>query len=379
MRSHHALTRRSPRVAAALAGALLLSSCGGGTTDVPTADLDSSGISIEIHPQLAAAGDDTAPAAAASYVVDATVAKAGDDTEVELQLPDGDSWRVEDTQETDGDGLVSFEVPADVEDFRVVSGDGDDALGVAGSTKDAPKATFTDEFDGKGVSPAWQTRSQGYVGVRTCSRADDSAVAQRDGVLRLSVLDDPKKGDCRYEGKPHAYRLNGHVGTEATQAFTYGYAAARIKFQQLRGQHGAFWLQRSGNVVGGDRNDSGAEIDVMEYFGDEHPQGGLTSFIYYQPKGKKKAKTVGGFIEDSEKYGKDWSSKFHVFSVEWTPEEYVFRVDGRITRRITEGVTGQPEFLVLSLLSSDYELRHIKEDDLPQHMDVDWVRVWAQK
>ena len=41
---------------------------------------------------------------------------------------------------------------------------------------------------------------------------------------------------------------------------------------------------------------------------------------------------------------------------------------------ITEGVSGVPEFLILSLLSSDYELQHLDGDDkLPQHMDVDWA------
>jgi hypothetical protein len=65
-----------------------------------------------------------------------------------------------------------------------------------------------------------------------------------------------------------------------------------------------------------------------------------------------------------------------VFSVEWTPLEYVFRIDGRVTMRITTGVSNHPEFLILSMLSSDFELDQIGVDALPQHMDVDWVAAW---
>jgi hypothetical protein len=67
-----------------------------------------------------------------------------------------------------------------------------------------------------------------------------------------------------------------------------------------------------------------------------------------------------------------------VFSVEWTPREYVFRIDGRETTRITSGVSHHPEFLILSMLSSDFELDLIDDEDLPQYLDVDWVAAWSR-
>jgi hypothetical protein len=65
-----------------------------------------------------------------------------------------------------------------------------------------------------------------------------------------------------------------------------------------------------------------------------------------------------------------------VFSVEWTPHEYVFRIDGRETTRITSGVSHHPEFLILSMLSSDFELGRLGAHPLPQGLDVDWVAAW---
>ena len=64
-----------------------------------------------------------------------------------------------------------------------------------------------------------------------------------------------------------------------------------------------------------------------------------------------------------------------MFSVEWTPEEYVFRIDDKVTQRLKGETSGRPEFLILSLLSSDYELPRFN-GELPETMEVDWARVW---
>ena len=41
------------------------------------------------------------------------------------------------------------------------------------------------------------------------------------------------------------------------------------------------------------------------------------------------------------------------------------------------GISAQPQYPILSLLSSDYELKNLGgETRLPQSMYVDWVRVW---
>jgi beta-glucanase (GH16 family) len=114
----------------------------------------------------------------------------------------------------------------------------------------------------------------------------------------------------------------------------------------------------------------------MEYFGDDHPLGGLTQFTYFLDEDGKK-QTVGGWVPDVEQYGDDWASQYHVFSVEWTPDEYIFRIDGLETWRTDQGISHQPEFPILSVLSSDYELANLgKASNLPQTMQVDWLKFW---
>lgn len=354
---------------------LVTTACGDSSAPEPAPYDGSTGISARVLPRMAAPGEDTEDADDAAWVVEATLADADKGTEVELMARFDGEWKSLDSAETDADGKVGLSTTSSGE-LHVVADAGDGAVGVEVTTANAPEATFTDDFDKDslaGEDATWFTRDQGYVGVRLCSRASDKAAEVKDDVLRLSVLDDPDKGKCQVKGKSFPYRLNGHVGTEQA-FFTYGHAAARIKFQPARGQHGAFWLQSAGGQAPLGPKKGGAEIDVAEYFGDGHPKGGLTSFIYWLNKDGK-SQTEGGWVKDLDEYGDNWASEYHVFSVEWTPEEYVFRIDDQVTQRLDGPTSGTPQFPILSLLSSDYELKNL-DGDLPQHMDVDWVRVW---
>jgi hypothetical protein len=90
---------------------------------------------------------------------------------------------------------------------------------------------------------------------------------------------------------------------------------------------------------------------------------------------------VGGWVEDADSYltseDDSWYDEYHVFSVEWTPDEYIFRIDGKETWRTSQGISHQPEYPILSLLSSDYELKNLRKDsDLPQTMQVVWRKFW---
>ena len=69
-------------------------------------------------------------------------------------------------------------------------------------------------------------------------------------------------------------------------------------------------------------------------------------------------------------------SQFHVFSVEWTPTQYVFRIDGRGYYREDKAVSQVPQYVVLSNLTSDYELDDLEAEELGDTAQVDWVRVF---
>ena len=174
---------------------------------------------------------------------------------------------------TDGKGALTYRVKAlPFRGLRKVTS-------APVSTARWQRASWTDEFSGDRLDPVWNHRGREYVKTarRSCSKGDPRAVTVGGGAARLSIIKDPdatKK--CRIRGRDavkgkYAYRLNGHIGTQGAYSFRYGHAAARVKFHRLRGQHGAFWLQPADGMHPAS---TGAEIDVVEYFGDHHPQAG---------------------------------------------------------------------------------------------------------
>lgn len=233
---------------------------------------------------------------------------------------------------------------------------------------------FNDEFSSSSTfANQWAMRNEGvYLPSRTKSKVDRRAVYLGGGTVALKVLKDPSY--------PSSRLLNGQVSTAGRYQFQYGVAAARVKFPMRRGQHGSFWLQSQNyGQFPNDPGRSGAEIDAVEYFGKGYPQGGLANFLYYTNKYKKNVK-LGGVWPTAytlKPSSDTWYNSYHVFAVKWTPDGYAFYVDGRQLWTSTRAVSHVPEYLVLSLLTSDWELRYLDRSKLAGSvMKVDWVRVW---
>lgn len=346
-------------------------------------------VSLEVLPQIVQQGRGTASADSAKASIIATIKPAKLGRKVVLEQLQGTSWKKVGTAKQEKSGRAYFAALASkggqALTYRVTA---QKFKGLASVTSDPADTsrwltpTFTDEFSGSSLSPAWSMRGQDYepTSKRKCSKGSPQAVKVGGGAVRLSVIKDRSaKGKCtavsRKMKKKISYRLNGHIGTQNAFSFRYGVASARIKTQKLQGQHASFWSQPIGeNQPGSD----GHEIDIVEYFGDKHPQGGLTSFIHWY-KGNRLIKT-GSWIKDSKSYlknkGDGWSKNYHVFSVQWTPKTIIFYIDGKETWRTSARVSKAQQYLILSLLASDYEALELPDKKLPQHMYVDWVRVW---
>lgn len=358
-------------------------------TNVSVVVTASQRVRLEALPQVVQHGARVASADAAKAAVTATIRPVRVGRRVQLQVRRGETWEVVATRRQDQRGRAQFAAAASVDGqpltYRVKAMW---APGLRALTSDVVSTerwldpTWTDEFSGAQLHPAWNHRGRDYVGPsrRSCAKGDPRAVTVGGGAVRLSVIKDPDATSrCRIGGRDavpgrFAYRLNGHIGTEGSFSYLYGFAAARIKFHRLRGQHGAFWMQPVGGLYPG----IGSEIDVVEYFGDHHPQGGLATFMH-RYDGKRRVSS-GGWVPHQASYlasrRDGWSKNYHVFSVEWTPRTLVFRIDGKETGRMSGGVSAVRQFPILSLIAADYEIPKIEERHLPQHMYVDWVRVW---
>ena len=365
-------------VAAGLVWALLVRDDAGTSRSAPAAAPQPiTSLTADLLPPISQTSARPAAADKATALVQVT-AKTSGGGDVTLQVRKDDTWSDVDTATLDGSEEATLEAPtgAGQAPMRVVASRDHGVRSEQLSPADWNIA-FEDQFTGDALDLSkWNYRQLGLLAKesgRTKSESSTSAVAVDNGSARLSMMENPARP---------GYYLNGHISTENLYTFTYGVSAARIKFHKPRGMHGGFWMQApTFGAVPGDAKASGGEIDAVEYFGSTYPDGGLASFTYYRDKDGNSVK--GGGLQPEitdaiEKEGDAWWKRYHVFSVEWTPEAYIFRVDGVETFRQTQNISGAPEFLVLSLLSSDWELPDLDESKLPADMKVDWVRVWQQ-
>jgi beta-glucanase (GH16 family) len=229
-----------------------------------------------------------------------------------------------------------------------------------------------DEFDGPTLDlTKWNYRQLGPR--ESALIAKDSVSLDGQGHLLLTVKE--------VDGKMH----NGMIGTQGKFSGTYGLYEARIQFPRMQGQHGSFWMQPDKPKDRAAVNNpavSGAEIDVIEFFGVGRKDGGTASNIYWPGPGDAKKNHAGGtkdFHSLLPKKGDEWSDDYHIYAVEWSPQEYVFSIDGKETYRIREGVSQTPQYMILSLLTADWEAARLDKAKLPDAMKVDWVRVWKKK
>ncbi len=391
-----------PRLAAALGiSALLLTmACTGSTSATATADKaprphvaeasSKAGVTVRFLPGIIQPGKRTAASTAAKALVVGELGRSNKGASGTLESSaDNVTWTKVATAKASDKGNLEFAIsqPTSPTFYRVQSG-GTTSAAVSSDSWLAPK--FDDEFTGRKLQSKWAHRGTDYnpKGLRRCSKGSKKAVKLGGGTAQLMVTADKskkklcvaKRADGRVVGK-YKYRLNGHIATQGHVDFTYGVAAARIKMQKAKGQHASFWLQPAQMSRGASSaTTGGAEVDIIEWFGAGGRQPGLTSFIY-APTGKGKVKKVGGWLKNPEQYlaskSDDWYKGYHVFSVEWTKNAYVFRIDGQETWRTNKGISGVPQYAILSLLSSDYELKNLGgENKLPQKVNVDWVKVW---
>lgn len=247
--------------------------------------------------------------------------------------------------------------------------------------------TRTYDFDGS-VHPDWSDRDFiGFTaGGRNCSApyADQHFATTWNLTLKVNKEPNPavvaaQKAACvkslkskkmskstktlgkKFDKLTPIYR-NAMLSTFGAFTMKTGTVAARVKFPSVRGMHGGIWLQSTG----------GSEIDFIESYGYGKA---ITSVVHtrYSTGATKEHKLY------SKKMKKSWFNKYHVFAVTWDTTKVTFRIDGKVikTKKIT---TSGDYFLVMSLLSSDWELSKLKNSSLKKsssQMTVDWIKAWA--
>ena len=214
-----------------------------------------------------------------------------------------------------------------------------------------PDTVFFEDFNEKALDRAkWNVEVTGhtvndeqeaYVDSASTLYLVKGAAAEgaRNGALVIKPVYHP--GYISKENKKYDF-LSGRINTQQKWEFTYGTASARMKMASGAGLWPAFWALGNGNWP-----DCG-EIDIMETVGDSswfsnamHGPGyfGNTPIVHREffPKG----------IDVTQ---------WHVYTVDWSADSMVFKVDGKVTYTVTRAMVehygrwafDNPKFIILN-------------------------------
>jgi len=183
----------------------------------------------------------------------------------------------------------------------------------------------------------------------------DDAYLSGKGTLLLRTRKDGDRYVC------------GAVNTRGKFEHRFGYYVARCKMPKQPGHWPAFWIMGSGVGRVGDEGRDGTEIDIVEI---PWRDGKVTFNLHWDGYGKDHKSagantTLPALIEG-----------FHDYALLWTPEEYVFYVDGKeVWRTRAGGVCQAPEYLKLTEEIGKWG-GDIAAAELPDFFEVDYVRVY---
>lgn len=247
------------------------------------------------------------------------------------------------------------------------------------STPGGWKLTWRDEFNGTG-NPDPEKWEQPENNRRNNNNGPDGWWSAQDayldgaGHLVIRAREIPNRNnDCdSNDYSTGAVRSRGRFEQQ------YGRFEVRCKLPAQQGWWVAFWLMSPtvGHVDGS--GEDGAEIDIFEGFGwTDTVQHALHWDGYgdaHRSEGHKM--TIEGIREE-----------FHVYALEWSPEEYVFSIDGRETWRSKAGGVSQvPAYIKVTgeLSTEDWAKNRSWANDpakavFPDHFIVDYVRVYQKR
>lgn len=179
---------------------------------------------------------------------------------------------------------------------------------------------------------------------------------------------------------------NDNKGTADTMLFSqaFGYFECRAKLPDSDGLWSAFWLQSSNMRKVGNEGEDGTEIDIYESAFRRSKKSKMGHALLWDGYGESaKGSPYIGELEQNLYDG------YHTYALKWTPEYYVFYIDGKATWASSDGnVSKVKEFLRLTVEidAGDGWGPHGQKigkfshnnDDNDDFM-VDYVKVWQNE
>jgi beta-glucanase (GH16 family) len=258
------------------------------------------------------------------------------------------------------------------------------------------KLVWNDEFDGDKLDESKWSFRRHLLQLKHHALVGEEALEIKDGCAYLKLVE--KDGEfftCQlqtgenYMDRPGTdfYEVNGAenppefnwpIAKFSQQKFVhrYGYYECRCKVQKNPGWWSAFWMQSP--IIGccPDPRVAGVEVDIMECF-------------YPDKKTWSANNHWGGYGPDHQHEGTgelplpDSEDGFHTFGLLWTPEKYVYYMDGKEVGQLSKAVSQVEQFLLISTEAMGYRVSFhhdpiLKKEYAGDAFIVDYVRVFDE-
>lgn len=232
---------------------------------------------------------------------------------------------------------------------------------------------FEEHFDGEGepnpdiwnhqVGEKWaNNESQCYVNDRTHSYIKDS---------KLHIV-------ATYEDIPMCPYKSARLNTSEKKEFMYGKFVVRAKMPKGRGSWPAIWFL--GTRKNQERWPRCGEIDLLEYAGNRMHM--VSCAIHTEAYNHKintqvnKRTMLETASDEFHTYTLDWSEDTLIFYVD---EQEVLRVQKKLGDTISEWPFDQPFYIIINLAVGGWYGGSIVSEDLPYHLEVDYIKVYQEK
>jgi beta-glucanase (GH16 family) len=225
---------------------------------------------------------------------------------------------------------------------------------------------WSDEFDGVAVDTAkWNVLDvKSYAESRKVVTSPECVTLNGKGLLEMTIF---SKDNLIWQP---------YLTTHKKFAATFGYFECRARFHREDFVNFAFWLMPEGKMDYRDPVNTGMEIDIMECITPSQETISHTTH-WYSEKIYRSGGTVGRRIPGL-------SEGFRHIGFEWTPDDYVFYIDGVESFRFNR--KDHPIAAVDEGIRLNGALRADKRDELYSEakkvlsrFEVDYVRVYQKK
>lgn len=222
------------------------------------------------------------------------------------------------------------------------------------------RVVWEDDFDGYSLDTSkWYYRAENSlrefgIPIR------ENVVLDGEGHLLLKAT----KTDSAYYCSQIASKVN--------QLFQYGYFECRVKVNRSYGPSTAFWMQSpTYGKIPGDPGQSGAEIDILEYRRKYYTDRIYHTVHWINKKGEHRQNGTHTVFEEV-------ADGFHTYGLEWTPDYYVFYIDGERQWKTRQSISQIAQYIILSVELTGWSGDHTL-GIYPDQAVYDYVRVWQKE